>query len=106
MAPDKNKETQPSRVFPQAQITFLVFLQVESFLKRIRKWDTEFFCVGKAASEVFNVPKPEEVLPRITANLDYFCVNYAVLCQTRGPGGMLDSKRGERRAINVDHLCI
>lgn len=56
-----------------------VFLKkVESFLKRIRKWDTEFFCVGKAASEVFNVPKPEEVLPRITANLDYFCVNYAV----------------------------
>ena len=81
MAPDKNKETQPSRVFPQTQITFLVFLQVESFLKRIRKWDTEFFCVGKAASEVFNVPKAEEVLQRITANLDYFCVNYAVLCQ-------------------------
>ena len=25
---------------------------------------------------------------------------------TWGPGGMLDSKRGERRAINVDHICI
>lgn len=42
--------------------------------RRIRKWDTEFLCIGANA---FNVPKPEEVLPRITANLDYFCVNYA-----------------------------
>ena len=87
MAPDKNKDTRPYRVFPQSYIyiKFLAFLQVESFLKRIRKWDTEFFCVGKAASEVFNVPKPEEVLPRITANLDYFCVNYAVLCLKETP---------------------
>ena len=55
-----------------------IFLKkVESFLKRIRKWDTEFLCIGKTAGEVFNVPKPEEVLPRIMANLDYFCVNYA-----------------------------
>ena len=35
-------------------------MQVESFLKRIRKWDTEFLCIGKSAGEVFNVPKPEE----------------------------------------------
>ncbi|CAE7897596.1 unnamed protein product [Symbiodinium sp. KB8] len=56
-----------------------VFLKkLETFLKRIRKWDTEFLCIGKNAAEVFNVPKPEEVVPRITANLDYFSVNYAV----------------------------
>eukprot|EP00440_Ansanella_granifera_P016641 gb/GFBE01018077.1/.p1 GENE.gb/GFBE01018077.1/~~gb/GFBE01018077.1/.p1 ORF type:complete len:175 (+),score=44.71 gb/GFBE01018077.1/:1-525(+) len=55
-----------------------VVKKVETFLKRIRKWDTEFLCVGKNAAEAFNVPKPEELIPRVTANLDYFCVNYAV----------------------------
>eukprot|EP00931_Biecheleriopsis_adriatica_P089634 TRINITY_DN63725_c0_g1_i1.p2 TRINITY_DN63725_c0_g1~~TRINITY_DN63725_c0_g1_i1.p2 ORF type:complete len:171 (-),score=39.20 TRINITY_DN63725_c0_g1_i1:73-585(-) len=55
-----------------------VVKQLEAFLKRIRKWDTEFLCVGKNTAEAFNVPKPEELLPRVTANLDYFCVNYAV----------------------------
>eukprot|EP00930_Biecheleria_cincta_P088143 TRINITY_DN77386_c0_g1_i1.p1 TRINITY_DN77386_c0_g1~~TRINITY_DN77386_c0_g1_i1.p1 ORF type:complete len:173 (-),score=34.74 TRINITY_DN77386_c0_g1_i1:22-540(-) len=54
----------------------VIVKQVEAFLKRMRKWDTEFLCVK--SKDAFNVPKPEELLPRITANLDYFCVNYAV----------------------------
>jgi len=51
--------------------------KAEAFLKRVRKWDSEFLCLGNK-QEVFSVPRPEELLPRITANLDYFCVNYAI----------------------------
>eukprot|EP00419_Tripos_fusus_P027849 CAMPEP_0172726452 /NCGR_PEP_ID=MMETSP1074-20121228/90732_1 /TAXON_ID=2916 /ORGANISM="Ceratium fusus, Strain PA161109" /LENGTH=168 /DNA_ID=CAMNT_0013553471 /DNA_START=62 /DNA_END=568 /DNA_ORIENTATION=+ len=51
--------------------------RAEAFLKRIRKWDTEFFCVGDR-QEAFTIPKPDELLERITTNLDYFCVNYAL----------------------------
>lgn len=51
--------------------------QAEAFLKRVRKWDTEFLCLG-SSNEAFTVPRPEDLLPRVTANLDYFCVNYAI----------------------------
>mmetsp|Transcript_128145 Transcript_128145/g.358747 ORF Transcript_128145/g.358747 Transcript_128145/m.358747 type:complete len:169 (-) Transcript_128145:85-591(-) len=51
--------------------------QMEGFLKRVRKWDSEFLCLGNK-SEAFTVPRAEDLLPRITANLDYFCVNYVV----------------------------
>ncbi|CAE8585765.1 unnamed protein product [Polarella glacialis] len=50
--------------------------KIEAFLKRIRKWDTEFLSIGHP--EAFSVPKPDDILLRITANLDYFSVNYAV----------------------------
>jgi len=49
----------------------------EAFLKRVRKWDQEFLALGDK-KEGFNVPKPDDLLPRITANLDYFAVNYAI----------------------------
>eukprot|EP00927_Polykrikos_kofoidii_P016130 TRINITY_DN1724_c0_g1_i1.p1 TRINITY_DN1724_c0_g1~~TRINITY_DN1724_c0_g1_i1.p1 ORF type:complete len:182 (+),score=22.51 TRINITY_DN1724_c0_g1_i1:43-546(+) len=51
--------------------------QAESILKRVRKWDTEFLCLG-TKKESFNVPQPDEVMTRITANLDYFRVNYGI----------------------------
>mmetsp|Transcript_6088 Transcript_6088/g.12358 ORF Transcript_6088/g.12358 Transcript_6088/m.12358 type:complete len:171 (-) Transcript_6088:73-585(-) len=51
--------------------------KAEAFLKRVRKWDTEFLCIG-SKTEAFTVPKPEDLVPRVTANLDYFCVNYAI----------------------------
>mmetsp|Transcript_9522 Transcript_9522/g.25818 ORF Transcript_9522/g.25818 Transcript_9522/m.25818 type:complete len:170 (-) Transcript_9522:14-523(-) len=51
--------------------------KMEAFLKRVRKWDSEFLCLGNK-TEAFSVPRPEELLTRITANLDYFCVNYAI----------------------------
>eukprot|EP00933_Yihiella_yeosuensis_P069672 TRINITY_DN7644_c2_g1_i1.p1 TRINITY_DN7644_c2_g1~~TRINITY_DN7644_c2_g1_i1.p1 ORF type:complete len:168 (-),score=13.42 TRINITY_DN7644_c2_g1_i1:56-559(-) len=54
-----------------------VVQKLETFLKRIRKWDSDFLGLG-GKTEAFNVPKPEDVLPRVTANLDYFCVNYSV----------------------------
>mmetsp|Transcript_55629 Transcript_55629/g.180525 ORF Transcript_55629/g.180525 Transcript_55629/m.180525 type:complete len:203 (+) Transcript_55629:688-1296(+) len=52
--------------------------KAEAFLKRSRKWDSEFLCLGSKQQEAFSVPRPEELLPRITANLDYFCVNYCI----------------------------
>mmetsp|Transcript_71049 Transcript_71049/g.201358 ORF Transcript_71049/g.201358 Transcript_71049/m.201358 type:complete len:175 (-) Transcript_71049:74-598(-) len=56
--------------------------KAEAFLKRVRKWDTEFLCLGSAQAggqkEGFTVPRPEELLDRVTTNLDYFCVNYAI----------------------------
>eukprot|EP00747_Dinoflagellata_sp_TGD_P186291 gnl/TRDRNA2_/TRDRNA2_43251_c0_seq1.p2 gnl/TRDRNA2_/TRDRNA2_43251_c0~~gnl/TRDRNA2_/TRDRNA2_43251_c0_seq1.p2 ORF type:complete len:170 (-),score=37.23 gnl/TRDRNA2_/TRDRNA2_43251_c0_seq1:134-643(-) len=51
--------------------------QVEAIAKRIRKWDTEFLCLG-SKKESFSVPKPDEIVARVTANLEYFQVNYAV----------------------------
>mmetsp|Transcript_81470 Transcript_81470/g.170389 ORF Transcript_81470/g.170389 Transcript_81470/m.170389 type:complete len:171 (+) Transcript_81470:189-701(+) len=50
----------------------------EALLKRVRKWDSDFFVFGSKQHEAFSVPTPDEILPRITTNLDYFCVNYAI----------------------------
>merc|ERR1711957_554557 len=50
----------------------------EALLKRVRKWDTEFLCLGGAKVEAWSVPKVDELLPRVTANLDYFSVNYGI----------------------------
>merc|ERR1719182_1315467 len=52
--------------------------QAEALLKRLRKWDTEFLCIG-TKKESFNVPTPEEAVKRISANLEYFLVNYAIV---------------------------
>mmetsp|Transcript_33358 Transcript_33358/g.72883 ORF Transcript_33358/g.72883 Transcript_33358/m.72883 type:complete len:164 (-) Transcript_33358:259-750(-) len=51
--------------------------QAETMLKRVRKWDTEFLCVG-SQKDSFNVPPPEQLLARVTVNLEYFSVNYAI----------------------------
>jgi len=51
--------------------------QAEAYLKRLRKWDTEFLCVG-TKKEAFSVPKPDEAIHRMQANLDYFLVNYMI----------------------------
>uniref|UniRef100_A0A7S3U4T7 PRA1 family protein n=1 Tax=Strombidinopsis acuminata TaxID=141414 RepID=A0A7S3U4T7_9SPIT len=49
---------------------------VEQFLKRVRKWDVEFLCLGQT-KESFNMPRPEDAMARMTANLEYFAANYA-----------------------------
>merc|ERR1712062_918768 len=51
--------------------------QMEVLLKSVRKWDTDFLCIGNK-NESFSVPQPEDITPRIMANLEYFRVNYAV----------------------------
>mmetsp|Transcript_51 Transcript_51/g.148 ORF Transcript_51/g.148 Transcript_51/m.148 type:complete len:172 (-) Transcript_51:228-743(-) len=51
--------------------------KAEAFLKRVRKWDTEFLCLNNK-NEAFSVPRPEELMERVTANIDYFSVNYAI----------------------------
>merc|ERR1719436_477697 len=51
--------------------------QMEVLLKSVRKWDTDFLCIGNK-NESFSVPQPEDITPRIMANLEYFRVNYTV----------------------------
>jgi len=61
-----------------ASSTLPLAKKAEVLLKRVRKWDTEFLCLGSGNKDSFNVPRPEEILPRVTANVDYFCINYAI----------------------------
>merc|ERR1712217_88490 len=51
--------------------------KAEEFVKLIRPWDKEFLCFG-TKKEAFSVPKVEELMPRVTANIEYFAVNYAI----------------------------
>mmetsp|Transcript_75975 Transcript_75975/g.180714 ORF Transcript_75975/g.180714 Transcript_75975/m.180714 type:complete len:167 (-) Transcript_75975:210-710(-) len=51
--------------------------RAEAFLKQVRKWDVEFLCIG-GKGEGFTVPKPDDVLIRMTANLNYFSANYLI----------------------------
>mmetsp|Transcript_44553 Transcript_44553/g.102873 ORF Transcript_44553/g.102873 Transcript_44553/m.102873 type:complete len:167 (-) Transcript_44553:60-560(-) len=51
--------------------------RAEAFLKQVRKWDVEFLCIG-GKGEGFTVPKPDDVLVRMTANLNYFSANYLI----------------------------
>eukprot|EP00929_Paragymnodinium_shiwhaense_P002202 TRINITY_DN102416_c0_g1_i1.p1 TRINITY_DN102416_c0_g1~~TRINITY_DN102416_c0_g1_i1.p1 ORF type:complete len:202 (-),score=36.58 TRINITY_DN102416_c0_g1_i1:90-608(-) len=60
-----------------ATSTPTIFKHAEAVLKRVRKWDTEFCCLG-TKKDMFIVPQPDEVMPRISANVDYFRVNYGI----------------------------
>lgn len=51
--------------------------KAEALVHDIRKWDTEFCCIG-TKKESFTIPKADELAPRIQENLKYFAVNYAI----------------------------
>lgn len=52
--------------------------RTSEFLKLIRRWDTEFLCMG-TKKDSFSAPRPEELQQRINANLEYFLMNYLVI---------------------------